>query len=163
MDYIFNKNLKIIRENTIKIFLLVLLINVSVFAQLSTPTPEAVYGGRINAITSIPLNSTQTRVFVAAESANSIFYADMTTADTSVAPTFGTFTVMPGVGDDCYGNSIQKMSAHRKNSSLFFVTQSGDLVVTDSSVSTGLQRLAIEVLVFTERNGTDQVGQRQQN
>ncbi len=65
-----------------KNILLVLIITISVVVQLSKPTPEAVYGGRINAITSIPLNSTQTRAFVATESANSIFYADMTTADT---------------------------------------------------------------------------------
>ncbi len=115
--------------------LLALLVNISVFAQLSTPTPEAVYGGRINAITSIPLNSTQTRVFVATESANSIFYADMNTGG-SGTPTFGSFTVMPGAGDDDgYGSNIRKLSAHKKSSSLFFVTQTGDLVNTNPSSS----------------------------
>ena len=104
-------------------------------AQLSTPKPEAVYGGRINAMDAYPLFATTTRLFIATESANSIFYADMVTVGGGL-PTFGAFTVMPGVGaDDGYGSEISKIAVHKASGYLFFLAENGDLLRTEASSS----------------------------
>ncbi len=117
------------------IFVLIIL-TLQLNAQLSTPKPEAVYGGRINAMDVIPISSTTTRLFISTESANSIFYADMITAGSS-SPSFTPFTVMPGVGDDDgYGSGIRKIAAHKGSGYLFFITSNGDVVKSKPSTST---------------------------
>lgn len=122
-----------------KQFLIIfILLNVPVsllFAQLSVPQAEAVYGGRIRSITAIPISATESRIFISTESANSIFYADMNTGSTPHS--FGSFTVMPGAGeDDGYGSGISVMDAHKATGDLYFITQAGDLVKTNPSGST---------------------------
>ena len=51
---------------------------------------QAIYGGRINTVTgySRPSMVDKQRVFVATESANSIFYADINTATTTTVSAF---------------------------------------------------------------------------
>ena len=82
---------------------------------------QAIYGGRINTVTgySRPSMVDKQRVFVATESANSIFYADINTATTT---TVSAFKVLGCAGlDDNLGSGIQRMAAHRTSESLFFV------------------------------------------
>lgn len=99
---------------------LLLFLNINVFSQLSSPTTENVYGGRINALSVISTGPNSSKIFIATESANSVFYADITT--TPSAESFGTFTVMPGLGnDDNYGSGIQKIHAHTNSNYLFFI------------------------------------------
>ena len=96
---------------------------------------QAIYGGRINAIVgySRPSMVDKHRVFVATESANSIFYADINTFSTT---TVSTFTVLGCAGlDDNLGSSIQRMAAHKASESLFFVASS-TLYKTTSPYST---------------------------
>ena len=102
------------------IILLIVFLNTMAFGQLSSPTTETVYGGRINGISAIATSGTTSRVFIATESANSVFYATVTT--TSGSESFGSFTVMPGLGnDDNYGSGISKIYAHQASGYLFFL------------------------------------------
>ncbi len=94
------------------------------FTQIDTPDVQAVYGGRINAITGFARTPDTSRIFVSTESANSIFYADV--AATASTPNFGWFTIMPAVGaDDGYGAQINSLAAHDSSGKLFFIHQSG--------------------------------------
>lgn len=129
--------------------------SIRVFAQLSVPQAEAVYGGRIRAITAIPTSSTESRVFISTESANSIFYADMTTG--SGTPSFGNFTVMPGAGeDDGYGGTISIMDAHKATGDLYFITQTGALVKTNPSSSsvTTVEASGVKVVYIVNYSDT---------
>ena len=67
--------------------LLVISLGGTAFAQLSAPLVESVYGGRISAITGYQVSADTSRIFVATESANSVFYADVYTVGS--APVFG--------------------------------------------------------------------------
>ena len=99
-------------KHTLQLTVLIIFITISINAQLTAPSAESVYGGRIKAIDAIVHSGTTTRVFISTESANSIFYADVTTSGT---PSFGTFTVMPGAGDDDVAepNTACSLAAHR--------------------------------------------------
>ncbi len=99
--------------------LISLLLTSFIRGQLSSPKAEGVYGGRINAMSVIKLSATKSRVFISTESANSVFYVDNTTSGSTI---FGTFVVMPDVGnDDGYGSGIDKISAHEASGYLFFI------------------------------------------
>ncbi|KAF0139766.1 MAG: hypothetical protein FD122_2941 [Stygiobacter sp.] len=68
----------------------------------------------------IPDIKRRSRIFIATESANSVFYTSVTT--TSGSESFGSFTVMPGLGnDDGYGSGISKIYAHQASQYLFFL------------------------------------------
>ncbi len=129
---------------------LILSLFIEASAQLSTPKVEAVYGGTINAITAMPISSTKTRVFISTMSANSIFYADMTTGG-GTAPSFGSFTVMPGAGAaDGFGSNISRIAAHSATGDLYFISQDGALVRTNPSgtgaktvINNGVQSVCI--------------------
>ncbi len=113
---------------------LILFFSQPVFGQLSAPDANEVYGGRMNAAASISTGGSTSRIFVATESANSVFYADVTT--TSSSENFGTFTVMPGLGnDDGYGSGISILQAHTGSGYLFFI-QNNTLYKTVHSGST---------------------------
>lgn len=110
-------------------FLLSFFISDLVFAQLSTPTTEDIYGGRINGISVISLNDTTSRIYISTESANSVFYAEVLTK--SGSESFGSFSIMPGLGsDDGYGGNIQKLFGHKNSSYLFFINN-GNLYRTN--------------------------------
>jgi hypothetical protein len=93
-------------------------------AQLAAPEAEAVYGGRVNAITGYSLNADSSRIFIATESANSAFYADVY-ANTSV-PRFGQFQPMPGLNAAAgYGSAIRAIAAHAPSGRLFVAHDTG--------------------------------------
>ena len=114
----------------------IILLNVKLFGQLSAPSVNSVYGGRINAITGYNTSVTSSRIFIATESANSLFYADVT--NTTTTPTFGNFATVPDVNDnDNFGSAISRISVH-SSGYLFFIA-SGNLYkvnTTASSIST---------------------------
>ncbi len=92
----------------------------NVNAQLSNPRVENVYGGRINYITGYPLSSSSSRIFIATESANSIFYADVNTPATS-SSSFSAFTKLASADDDNgYGSGINYLQVHESSGSIFF-------------------------------------------
>ncbi len=94
------------------------------YAQLSAPTVESVYGGRINDITGYPINADSSRFFISTESANSIFYTDVYT--NTAAPDGKDWTVMPGVDANAgYGSGIQRLEAHTASGNVFFIHQTG--------------------------------------
>ena len=120
---------------TITTIFALIIFSLQINAQLSTPEPEAVYGGRINAMDAYPISSTTTRLFISTESANSIFYADLLSAG-SGSPSFSPFNVMPGVGDDDgYGSRIQNIAVHNGSGYLFFITSDGELAKSSPSSS----------------------------
>ncbi len=114
----------------------IILLNINLFGQLSAPSVNSVYGGRINAITGYNTSATSSRIFIATESANSLFYADVT--NTLTTPTFANFAAVPDVNDnDNFGSAISRISVH-SSGYLFFIA-SGNLYkvnTTASSIST---------------------------
>ena len=116
---------------TLEIFIL---FNMNLFGQLSAPSVNSVYGGRINGISVVSTGANTSRIYIATESANSVFYADVTT--TSGSESFGTFTVMPGLDDAAgYGSGISKIFAHQTSGYLFF-SLNNNLYKTISTGST---------------------------
>lgn len=96
-------------------------------------TVEGVFGGRINAITGGKVGTTilsdTFRIFVATESANSIFYTY------GHFPTFGTssvdsFIALPSANATAgLGSSISKMAFHKNSQTLYFIA-SGNIYST---------------------------------
>ncbi len=111
----------------------VLLLNCSLLGQLSAPSVNSVYGGRINGISVMSTGANTSRLYIATESANSVFYSDVTT--TPGSESFGTFSVMPGLDDAAgYGSGISKIFAHQTSGYLFF-SLNNNLYKTISSSS----------------------------
>lgn len=105
----------------------------SVWAQLSAPNVENVYGGRINAITAVPLGVDSSRVFISTESANSMFYADVHSV--TATPSFGSFAIVPGLGaSDGYGSGIQLIAGHAGSGAVVFAHDRG---IMEANVATG--------------------------
>lgn len=116
---------------TLEVFIL---FNMNIFGQLSAPSVNSVYGGRINGISVVSTGANASRVYIATESANSVFYADVST--TPGSESFGTFAVMPGLDDAAgYGSGISKIYAHQTSGYLFF-SLNNNLYKTISSGST---------------------------
>lgn len=104
----------------------------NLYAQLSIPEVESIYGGRINCISAYAKTSDTTRVFISTESANSIFYANIYSG--SGTAIFGTFSVMPGLNAAAnYGSAIQNIAADSASGYLFFIHQTGLLSSHPSS------------------------------
>ncbi len=119
--------------------------------QLSAPDVEAVYGGRINWISGVPISPTETRVFISTESANSMFYADV---DHSVSPpVFGAFQSLPDLNsDDGYGGQIRDFYLDEKSGYLF--ARYNDRIVSTSTNPASLTVLpAMGVLSLTVYDG----------
>ncbi len=109
-----------------------LLVASTISAQLSTPSVESVYGGRINAITGIRLSADTSRIFVTTESANTMFYMDVYA--NSVTPVFGKFNAMPGVDASAnYGLNVRTIAAHELSGNVYFVHDTGLLYSNPSS------------------------------
>lgn len=106
------------------LLLSILFVNViSVRAQLSNPRVENVYGGRINFINGYSLNANTSRIFISTESANSIFYADVTTPASSTV-SFSSFNKLTSADDDNgYGSGINYLQIHESSGSVFFSVQ----------------------------------------
>ncbi len=102
--------------------------------QLSAPDVEAVYGGRINAITGYDKGGDTSRIFIATESANSVFYADVVTNPaSSTSASFSDFTVMPGLNAAANYGSISNLYAHEGSGMVFFTY--GDKLLSASTSS----------------------------
>ncbi|MCF8253109.1 MAG: T9SS type A sorting domain-containing protein [Bacteroidia bacterium] len=106
-----------------KKFLLTLAINTFVFqfaiAQLSTPKVEGVYGGTISDIVGYAKSASTTRLFVATESANSVFYADFKTGTSSFVP--DSFHVVKTLSSNAgFGSGIKFLSVHPNSGMLVF-------------------------------------------
>ncbi len=90
-------------------------------AQLSSPEVAGVYGGRVNAIEILPLDSASIRIFVATESANSLFANDVEFKPES-EPLSDGFLALPDANeDDNLGAGIRVMSADRRSHYLYFI------------------------------------------
>ena len=92
------------------------------WAQLGGPETEAVYGGRVNAIVGMAVDSSVTRLFVATESANSLF---STTIHHGPGPqTVEGFTVLPDAGaEDGLGSGIRELAVDEGTQQLIFILQ----------------------------------------
>ncbi|MFA6261652.1 MAG: T9SS type A sorting domain-containing protein [Bacteroidia bacterium] len=90
--------------------------------QLSAPNVEAVYGGRIIAITGYDKGGDTSRIFISTESANSMFYADVVTSpSSSTGASFGAFQVMPGLNSTAgYGGGLLSIAAHEASGYVYF-------------------------------------------
>lgn len=109
------------RKHFLLILSLLVLINLEATAQLAIPEVEAVYGGRINAITGYSKTSDTSVIFCATESANSAFVAEVYTGAT---PTFGKFEVLPTLNAAAgYGTGIQLIDAVESTGSFLFAVQ----------------------------------------
>ncbi|MCF8262101.1 MAG: T9SS type A sorting domain-containing protein [Melioribacteraceae bacterium] len=112
------------KRKFIQFVIILLVIATNVYSQLAIPEVEAVYGGRINAITGYAKTADTSRIFISTESANSIFYADVD--HSSSTPVYSTFTVMPGLNASAgFGESIQRIAAHPQSGKVFFIHQDG--------------------------------------
>ncbi len=106
----------------------------AIFAQLSAPNVENVYGGRILDISGYAKNSDTTRYFISTESANSIFYTDAYTNTSS--PSVNTWTVMPGVDASAgYGSGITRIEAHETSGYVIFKNNDGIYSSSPSSTT----------------------------
>jgi len=92
-------------------------------SDLGTPNVENIYGGRINAIAGYQIHADTTRVFVATESANSVFYADMYTTTTGT-PSVSKFTVVNSLDNtQDFGGGIDNIEIHEASASIYFVKE----------------------------------------
>lgn len=92
---------------------------------------EAVYGGRINSITSVGLSSDSSRVYITTESANSAFFMDVKHPGPGVKPVYQKFTSISGLDSRAgFGGGIQEIAAHSSSGLLFFL-HNGDLYSAD--------------------------------
>ena len=123
-------------KKSINFLISISFITTMIFAQLSAPNVEAVYGGRINSITGFAKNADTTRIFISTESANSIFYTDV--YSNTLTPVFSAFSVMPGVDASAgYGSNIQDIAAHESSGNIYFIHDNGLLYSNPSSSTVG--------------------------
>lgn len=109
-----------------------LLLTINIFAQLSAPIVESVYGGRINGIAGFAKSIDTSRIFISTESANSIFYSDI--FSNSTTPVFNRFYVMPGVDARAnYGANIKSIAAHSTSGNVYFAVENQILYTNPST------------------------------
>ena len=127
---------------------------------IGIPDVQAVYGGRINAITGYQKTADTTRIFVTTESANSAFYADYFTQP-SGTPIITAFKKVPGMDDTKgYGSGISKIAVQATAGNFYFISN-GNLYQTNPSSSTtneiltgGVNAVLIkDDYVFAEQSG----------
>ncbi|MEL6135007.1 MAG: hypothetical protein AAFR59_16735, partial [Bacteroidota bacterium] len=106
------------------------------FCQLSAPEAEAVYGGKISAITGISTSTNTSRIFITTESAHAAFYMDVDHSGSH--PVFGRFQILESMGAASgFEVGIQQIDAHEASGHFFFIHQ-GFLYHTDPA-STSVQ------------------------
>ena len=122
------------------------------FAQLTVLSTENIYGGRINAITGIKTGLDTSRIFIATESANSLFYADAY-VPAGIAPIFGSFTALPGAdASSGYGGAIKSIAAHKISGKVFFIHN--NILLSTHPSSTAVNTVALGVNAFTIKGST---------
>ena len=92
-------------------------------SELSEPEAQAVYGGTIRGIDVIAAGTTESKVFITTESANSMFYADVDHSGTS--PYIDVFTVVPDLDDEGGFGTITAFDVDEDSGWVYFVGQSG--------------------------------------
>lgn len=108
--------------------------------------PEGVFGGRVTAITQADDGVSDTRVYIATESANSIFYADVSYV--GGRPVLDSVQPLPSADwDDGYGSGISAIHAFSSTKELFFLAN-GSIYKTDPSASSASMELGM-VKAFT--------------
>jgi hypothetical protein len=129
-----SENLRIKHQTGIIICATSFLLAGNVSADLAGPETEAVYGGRVSAMDVLTVTSTQSRVFVATESANSLFYTDV---DHNSSPSsVSAFQTIPDVdADDNFGAGINELAVDDSSGCLFFVHNTGLYQVKTSTSS----------------------------
>lgn len=109
----------------------------SFLSTLGVPTVEDVYGGRINAINGYSFHPDSTRIFIATESANSVFYADV--LSNSASPSISNFTVVPSLDNtQNFGSTIQNIQIHEASESIYFTDSNNELYSTDLNLATAI-------------------------
>jgi len=114
-----------------------LALSTPVFAQsdLGIPNVQAVYGGRINAITGYQIDANHSRIFVTTESVNTGFYADLFTSPTGT-PVISAFTKIPAMDDtQGFGSNVQKIAIHKSSGFFYFVANNNLYTADPSSTS----------------------------
>ena len=102
---------------------------------LGVPTAEDVYGGRINYINGYSFHTDSTRIFVATQSANSIFYADA--LSNSATPLIEKFKVVASLDNtQNFGSGIQSIQIHELSESIYFTSSAQELYSTNISNTT---------------------------
>jgi hypothetical protein len=157
------------KKNYLLLFLFLSIISFSfneyyVFTSLGVPTVEDVYGGRINSIDGYQFHPDSTRIFIATESANSVFYADVLA--NSGAPSVDAFTVVPSLDNtQDFGSNIQTIGIHEGSETFYFLDMNKELqytTISSSSVSstmeTGIDDFLIEDdYAFTAGQGSGEI------
>jgi len=113
--------------------------------ELSIPTVENVYGGRVLTLCTHKINSDSTRLFASTESANSVFYTDLKSMATS-SSNFKNWKVLPSLDATKNIGVINNMDVHAKSGKLFYVVNENlyktDITATTSStIESNLIRL----------------------
>jgi Secretion system C-terminal sorting domain len=106
---------------SISVFITVILCTiVSTYAQIAAPQVEAVFGGRILDIATCATDVTESRIFISTESANSVFYADVT--HSSSTPTLTAFQVVPAMDDNAgWGAGIRRIGVAETSKAMVFI------------------------------------------
>ena len=100
------------------------------FSTLGVPTVEDIYGGRINAINGYSFHADSTRIFVATQSANSVFYADV--LSNSATPKIEKFKVVPSLDNtQNFGSGIQNIQIHESSETIYFTNSTNELYNTN--------------------------------
>ena len=109
------------KQSKMWLVLLLTVTNISLYGQLSIPEIEAVYGGRINAITGFEKSIDTSVIFITTESANTAFF---TKVKTSTTPTFEPFKVIPALDATAgYGGQVQLIDVVEHSESFIFAVQ----------------------------------------
>ena len=158
------------KKNYLLLFLVLSLISYSfyeyyVFTSLGVPTVEDVYGGRINAIDGYQFHPDSTRIFIATESANSVFYADV--YSNSGSPSINDFQVVPSLDNtQDFGSNIQTIGIHEGSETFYFLDMNKELYYTSitdasatSTMATGIDHFLIEGdYAFTAAQASGEIG-----
>ncbi|MFY8021960.1 MAG: hypothetical protein ACOVP1_12210, partial [Bacteroidia bacterium] len=120
------------------LLLLLAILSVASKAQLTAPSVEDIFGGIIKSIHGYAKTADTSRIFVATESANSMFYADIYNPAGSGFG-FGRFRVVNTLNSTAgYGSGITNLMAHSHSGTFFFSHRNGlySSSVTATSVTT---------------------------
>ena len=110
---------------------------------INIPTAEPVYGGYIEAIDAVALDSVTTRVYISTLSANSMFYMDVDHSGSS--PVYGTFQTVPDLDeDDNFGFQIRAFAADG-NSGHVFVSTSSQGLVSATTIASSIQTIDMTI------------------
>ncbi|MBN8664923.1 MAG: T9SS type A sorting domain-containing protein [Chitinophagales bacterium] len=109
---------------------------------------EAIYGGTIRAITGDALTADSFKLVIATESANSIFYANVTGLGT---PSVGAFKVLPAANSAAgFGSGIEQLAYHANSRRIFWghngaIYSATETATTATKAINGVQTLDLKI------------------